>query len=323
MSESQSVRKVCPSCTSQRFLICGTVNRSRIISGYASKHLGVDVGASFPQSGNIELLECGDCGLRWYWPMTAGGPEFYEALQQHEWYYQGDKPEYLHAATLVPSLASVLEVGCGRGAFASHLKSIGTYKGLEFNQAAIDKAITSGLNVVKLPIEEEARLHTGQYDVVCHFQVLEHIPDCLGFMRACADAVKPGGMMIVTVPSEDSFLSASTAGWLNMPPHHVSRWTDSALSSLFERVGFSVSQIWHEPVADFHEDWYRATMQYVGLSKLLHHSIQLDDRSMVPRITRRLVRWSKIGRWLQAVGERDYKFRSRGHSVCFLGIKDA
>lgn len=270
---------------------------------------------------SIELLECAACGLRWFFPMIAGGPEFYEALQQHDWYYQIEKPEYPHAAALIAPGSDVLEVGCGRGAFASHLKQVRSYRGLEFNLEAVRKAIVAGLDVTQTPVEEEAARRPGHYDLVCHFQVLEHVPESLGFMQACVAALKPGGMLLVTVPAEDSFLSVATSAWLNMPPHHVTRWTDKALSQLFSSLGLTVTHVWHEPVADFHRDWYQATMRYFGLARMLGHRVALDDQSVLPRIARRLGRSKWFGQWLFNRGESRFGYRLRGHSVCFAGVK--
>ena len=312
----------CPSCNRHAYLKIDSVRCDRLVSGYASTHLQVNISSALPcDLEEIDLLQCEACGARWYSPMIAGGPDFYEALQRHEWYYQSEKPEYPHAAALVPLGANVLEVGCGRGAFAPYLKGIKSYKGLEFNREAIRKATALGLNVVELPIEEEAAHQPGQYDVVCHFQVLEHVPDSLSFMVACVTALRPGGMLIVTVPSDDSFLSVSTAAWLNMPPHHVSRWTDSAMADLFERLGLSVQHVWHEPIAKFHMDWYRSAMQYFGLCTILGRRAILDDRSFVPRVARRLARAKIFDEWLFKKGEQGFLFRSRGHSVCFSGVK--
>ena len=312
----------CPSCKSKTYLKIDSVSCDRLVAGYASAHLQVNILPALPPGiTEIDLFQCEHCGVRWYSPMIAGGPDFYEALQQHDWYYQKEKPEYPHAAVLIPGGAKVLEVGCGRGAFAPHLRGIDSYKGLEFNREAIRKAAAAGLNVVELPIEDEAAQRPGQYDVVCHFQVLEHVPDSLGFMTACVAALRPGGMLIVTVPSEDSFLSVSTAAWLNMPPHHVTRWTDKALTNLFTRLGLSVQPVWHEPIADFHSGWYRSTMHYLGLCKILGHRVELDDRSFVPRVARRMARVKVLDEWLYKTGEQGFSFRSRGHSVCFSGVK--
>lgn len=312
----------CPGCFSINNEIIDSVSRDRLIEGYARDSLRVDIAELIPKNiSSIDLLECLDCELRWYAPMIVGDAAFYEALQLHDWYYQGEKPEYRFAATLLSDNSSMLEVGCGRGAFAGYLKTSVKYRGLEFNDEAIHKAIGAGLAVEKLSIETEAEQRPAYYDVVCHFQVLEHVSDCQSFMKSRVAALKPGGLLLVTVPSEDSFLSVASSAWLNMPPHHVTRWKDAAMRHLFARLGLTMNQIWHEPVADFHVEWYKSTMRELALSRVLRQDIGLDNRSVMARLIKRIARSKSLENWLLKRGEAGFKFKGNGHSVCYVGLK--
>ena len=312
----------CPGCLSKNNILVDSVARDRLVEGYARASLQVNIEELIPNHlSKIDLLECLECELRWYVPMIAGGAEFYEALQLHDWYYQSDKPEYHFAATMLPDHSSMLEVGCGRGAFAGYLKPTVKYRGLEFNDEAIRKASGACLAVENLSIEDEAERRSAYYDVVCHFQVLEHVPDCQSFMKSCVAALKPGGILLVTVPSEDSFLSVASSAWLNMPPHHVTRWKDAAMLHLFGRLGLTMKNIWHEPVADFHADWYKSTMRELALSRMFGQATGLDNRSVLVRLIKRIVRSKVLENWLLKRGEAGFKFKGNGHSVCYVGLK--
>lgn len=312
----------CPGCLSNNNEILDSVARDRLVEAYARASLRVDIEELIPgHISKIDLLECLDCELRWYAPMIAGDAEFYEALQLHDWYYQGDKPEYHFAATLLPENSTMLEVGCGRGAFAGYLKPTVKYRGLEFNGEAIRKANGAGLLVENLSIENEAEQRPAYYDVVCHFQVLEHVPDCQSFMKSCVAALKPGGLLLVVVPSEDSFLSVASSAWLNMPPHHVTRWKDAAMRHFFARLGLTMKEIWHEPVAYFHADWYDSTMRELALSRMLGQAIGLDNHSVMSRLIKRIVRSKLLENWLLKRGEAGFMFKGNGHSVCYVGLK--
>ena len=118
----------------------------------------------------------------------------------------------------------MLEVGCGRGAFASLLKAQQPsvrYRGLEFNQAAVQAACAAGHDVVCRTLSDGAAQRPGHHDLVCHFQVLEHVPDPLAFTRDSVAARRPGGLLLVAVPAEDRFIGQQRDAWLNMPPHHL------------------------------------------------------------------------------------------------------
>ncbi len=287
--------KRCLLCGSNHLVVKDSVVTNLVMESYA-KAFDVNVNSYFKPGGNMSLIGCEACGLLNYDPMPAGDAAFYEALQRLPWYYQDIKPEYHFAKTHVGAQYRVLEVGCGKGAFRNFLPESVDYCGLEFNQAAIDKTTARGLHVTADTIQNHAETHAGQYDVVCHFQVLEHVSDPHGFLQACAKAVKPGGKLIVAVPAEDSFLSICEGGWLNMPPHHVTRWKDSTLQHAFEtELGLAVEEIWHEPVADYHQDWYRAILTNFVIKNLLGEPIRLaPDAAIAAKITRRIATFKPI-----------------------------
>src|SRR5262249_15961186 len=68
-------------------------------------------------------------------------------------------------------------------------------------------------------------------------QVLEHVTDPIEFLRAMARCTRSGGLVIISVPAEDGALGASVNYTLNLPPHHLTHWTDSALTFAMTRVG--------------------------------------------------------------------------------------
>ena len=310
----------CPSCHSAAFDVLDRVSSAALVGGYRQPHLAIDISALLPAAcTGLDLQACRRCGLRWFVPMPAGDASFYERLQHHPWYYQTDKPEHAHVAAQIGPGQSVLEVGCGAGAFAAHLAPSVSYRGLEFNDAAVQRALAAGLDVSKRAVESEAEAQPAQYDVVCHFQVLEHVPELAAFMRACVTALRPGGRLIVAVPSEDSFLRIAGAAWLNMPPHHVTRWTDAALTHLFEALGVEVESVWHEPVAAYHADWYAAVLSEHAVARLLGLRASLAGGGWAARLAYRAGRIPVLRRWLLARGEAAFEFSGRGHTVCVMG----
>lgn len=314
----------------QSCLLCGSTKQSvvdviptDIVAENYARSYEVDVATYFQPGGTLSLIECGDCGLRYYDPLSPGDAAFYEALQRLPWYYQDIKPEYYFAKSHVESQHNVLEVGCGKGVFRTFLPDTIGYQGLEFNQIAIEKATRQGLNVTSEPIQIHADLHAGEYDVVCHFQVLEHVTDPLGFLQACAKAVKPGGKLIVAVPAEDSFLSLHRLNWLNMPPHHVSRWKDRTLKHALENeLGLSVQSIWHEPVAEYHTDWHRSILINHAIERLLGkgHS-EAGGNSLLLRLARRLSKPKFIQDRLLESTKNNCPHATNGHTVCVVAAK--
>lgn len=313
----------CPACGTHSTEPADGVAVADLVAGYRQPDLDLDVSALMADApGRIEMHHCKLCDLRWFNPMQPGDAPFYEALQRHDWYYQDDKPEYVAVAADIAPHTRLLEVGCGKGAFARYLAPGVHYRGLEFNERAIAQARQAGLDVVGRPIEDEATAAPEHYDVVCHFQVLEHVPEAAGFMRACVAALKPGGRLMVTVPAEDSYLGISPGGWLNMPPHHVTRWSDQALRNLFARLSVRVDKLWHESVAPYHQHEYETVLARWQMAQWLGVPTALaPTRSNFDRVAGRLLGVAGLRRWLAARGAAGFAAAGRGHSVTIFGTR--
>jgi len=61
------------------------------------------------------------------------------------------------------------------------------------------------------------------------------------------------------VPNDDGFLGTTRNYSLNMPPHHVSKWTKLALEHLAEIHDLQLKALIEEPITAFHREHFRAT----------------------------------------------------------------
>lgn len=94
----------------------------------------------------------------------------------------------------------VLDVGCGGGILAESMaregaKVTGLDMGAEPLQVARLHALEQGINLdyIQETVEQHARDHAGEYDIVTCMEMLEHVPDPQSVVAACAQLVKPGG----------------------------------------------------------------------------------------------------------------------------------
>lgn len=281
--------------------------------------LSVDVAADLPHKGSVTLFACRSCFLKFYRPALPGGGEFYDRLQQFSWYYLSDKPEYHVALQYLPTEARVLEIGCGRGAFAELLPADIEYVGLEMSQQAADASRASGLDVRVESTSEHVLHRKGHYDAVVAFQVLEHVASPRNFIQDCVDLLGEAGVLIVSVPAEDGFVGALTNNVLNFPPHHATRWPDSTLDHLGKLFPLEMVALVPDTMTDAHRADY-ATELLVRCARLAPRpgTLLRSSRSSVLayRVARRLGR--RISRMIV-----DPRLQPRGHSVTAIARRQS
>jgi len=265
----------------------------------------------FKEASWIYVYNCGNCYLLFFDPKVPGSPAFYESLQSFEWYYPNDKAEYEMATKWIPLTARVLEVGCGAGWFAKKLSN-SQYIGLEYSETAAEMARANGYDVRTQSVQEHSYANKSAYQIVCAFQVLEHVPDPGAFIAACLDCLEPGGLLIYAVPSNDCYLKYLQNDYLNLPPHHITRWQDNTLEAITKMFPISLVSIEHENVSDIHLRTCINTMMKRRLDLLLHRSETIVDHSLNYKL---LYRFSSVlARCILEIFS-DAVFRPRGHTV--------
>jgi SAM-dependent methyltransferase len=156
---------------------------------------------------------------------------------------------------LISDGQTVLEVGCERGHFLRKClnQRRSSVVGLELNPSAVAEAQVDGLPVTSATLDQVAN-EGAAYDVVCHFQVLEHVSDPAKFLSECVSVLKPGGLLIISVPNSGGFLRLTPESIWNTPPHHVTRWTAPTLRYLPSLFPLSIVGLWYEPLVLCHLD---------------------------------------------------------------------
>ena len=236
------------------------IDRKHLAKLY-KKTYGIDITHTINQP--LFYTHCKACDLRFFHladgTTPSGDNSFYNTLNKLPWYYLDEKSEYHHAKQFIKPSDKVLEVGSGKGAFAKHIPQA-HYTGLEFSTDAKLMAQDNGFQIHNISIQDYADTHPQNANVVCSFQVLEHVENPRAFLSAKLKGLMGGGVMIIAVPSEESFLHFSTNAILNMPPHHISRFSDKCLTNIAEIFNLKLLQIHHEKVQPEHFNSYKATM---------------------------------------------------------------
>jgi SAM-dependent methyltransferase len=155
----------------------------------------------------------------------------------------------------------LLDVGCASGLFLNLARTAGwQVVGVEPSEALFEKAqkALAGRGELHCKILEEADLPPASFDAVTLWDVLEHVPDPLTFMKTCRALLKPGGHLFLNIPNLDS-KEARLLGtrWPLLLAEHLNYFNPNSLRLCGQKAGiewlrlgqrassFSVSYIFH------------------------------------------------------------------------------
>lgn len=136
----------------------------------------------------------------------------------------------------------VLEVGCGRGGFALRLADRYVYAAIEPDPASARVAQGrfarfGGLGDVRIG-DLGTRDRDERFDLVCAFEVVEHIGDDLAFVRDCAAHLRPGGTLMLTTPAGEARFGAA-----DEMVGHLRRYEPETMVSLLRAAGLDPVEV--------------------------------------------------------------------------------
>jgi SAM-dependent methyltransferase len=127
-------------------------------------------------------------------------------IENDHWWFSGRRR--LLAAVLERHLPRsdaprrILEIGCGNGGNLELLAGFGQVFAAEKDDAARERASARGIGHVERGWLPDAIPFGGEsFDLIAAFDVLEHIEDDRGAVRALRDRLGARGVLIATVPA--------------------------------------------------------------------------------------------------------------------------
>jgi SAM-dependent methyltransferase len=132
-------------------------------------------------------------------------------------------------------LTSVLEIGTGLGALSARLALRYEYVGVERDPMsfAVARERLARVRRGTILLGDHSALETNQlFDLVCAFEVLEHIEDDVGALWAWAAKLRDGGSVLLSVPAWRRRWGASDSA-----AGHIRRYDREDLEAVLAQAG--------------------------------------------------------------------------------------
>jgi SAM-dependent methyltransferase len=159
--------------------------------------------------------------------------------------------EHFNIVRRFVATGSLLDVGCASGGFLQVCAQNGfQVTGVEPAAGLANKAreSLSGKGAVLCVTFQQTSFPPDSFDVVTLWDVLEHVPKPMEFLRLCGSLLKPGGYLFANVPDLNSF-QARVLGrrWPLLLPEHFNYFTRKSLTLCAEQTGFELLRFGRRP----------------------------------------------------------------------------
>jgi len=159
---------------------------------------------------------------------------------RRHWWFRGRLAVLLAILrrVLPPGHARLLELGCGTGNVLAALAEFGEAVGMETHPDLAAAARAAGLDVRTGRLPDDLVVPPGWADAVLLLDVIEHLDDDVAALETARRALRPGGLLVITVPAYRWLWSGH-----DVALGHRRRYSARGLARLVERAGLHVVHV--------------------------------------------------------------------------------
>jgi SAM-dependent methyltransferase len=173
----------------------------------------------------------------------------------------------------------ILEAGCGTGGNLAMLSKLGEVVAFEPDDMARQLARRHGAFEIRRGfLPDDIPYGPESFEVVAALDVLEHVDDDVGSLKAMASRLRPGGHLVLTVPAFPSLWSRH-----DECHHHKRRYRRRELLARIAAAGLAPVRV------TYFNSWLLPLIAFVRFGKA---ALRLDDRgdeTMPPRLLNRML----------------------------------
>lgn len=214
------------------------------------------------QGDESRIVECKNCHLVYASPFIAGDAAYYNMAYSNNFVYPEWKWEFEKTREEFKNLDNIqnfnlLEIGAGTGEFLKEIcdkyikrDNIECTEYSDYGKSKIEKL---GLKCYSLDIrDQEFKAGSKQYDIICMFQVLEHLDNLQDFFSNLNLLAKKNCLLFIGVPNDIQRKFFEKQGViLDVSPMHLTRWNDQSMNFLATKYGWSLLNHQREPQSYF------------------------------------------------------------------------
>ncbi|PLX20302.1 hypothetical protein C0584_06175 [Candidatus Parcubacteria bacterium] len=134
---------------------------------------------------------------------------------------------------------SILDVGCGIGGELDIISSFGRTTAMDIDKQAVELAKEKGHRTILADLEN-IKLDSNYFDIVCAFDVLEHLKNDRKVMSEIFSSLKSKGIFLFTVPAHPSLF-----GHHDKSTGHERRYTKKEILNKLQESGFKSVELYY------------------------------------------------------------------------------
>lgn len=201
--------------------------------------------------GLKEVLWCANCGFGWQAPLptTKEITEYYESFPPY--ILQGAKEKEMgfthrvrYISELIPNYGKLLDIGSGLGYFLKLAQREGwEVTGVEPQSSAAEYCKKKMGIKVQVGFVEDMNIKPKSFDVVTLWDVWEHVHNPLSFLDRCIEIVKPGGLLVISIPNSSGWPARLFRGqWRYVMFTHLSYFTMNYVKKTMAARGLDIER---------------------------------------------------------------------------------